>query len=70
MKIEDAKFLIKQLEPVLKKTRWFLTRLQLDPENEDIEVCNMFGAVFYRLHYPEYRMIDALIRIVEVIYYE
>ena len=68
MGIEDAKFLIKQLEPILKRTRWYLTRLKLDPENEDIEVCNMFGAVFYRIHYPEYRMAGALKKIMEEVY--
>ena len=68
MKIEDATFLIGQMNPILKKTHWYMQKLRLDPENDDIEVCNIFGAVFYRIHYPEYRMAGALKKIMEEVY--
>lgn len=68
MKEKDAELIIQQLNPVLKRARMIYHHLQLDRENEDIEVCNMFGAVFARIHYPDHTIMDALDRIMEEIY--
>ena len=68
MKEKDAELLIMQLNPVLKRARMIYHHLQLDRENEDIEVCNMFGSVFARIHYPDHTILDALDRIMEEIY--
>ena len=68
MTINNAEFLINQMNPVLKRARMIYHHLQLDRENEDIEVCNMFGSVFARIHYPDHTILDALDRIMEEIY--
>ena len=68
MNIIDANFIVNQLNPLLKKTHWYMNRLKLDPENEDIEVCNLMGAIFYRVHYPDYRMADGIRKIMEEVY--
>ena len=68
MTVNNAEFLINQMNPVLKRARMIYHHLQLDRENEDIEVCNMFGAVFYRLHYPDYKITGALKKLMEEMY--
>lgn len=65
MKEKDAELIIQQLNPVLKRARMIFHHLQLDRENEDIEICNMFGSVFARIHYPDHTILDALDRIME-----
>ena len=68
MKINDATFLVNQLNPILKRAKLIYHHLQLDRENEDIEICNMFGSVFARIHYSDHTILDALDRIMEEIY--
>ena len=60
-----ARFLIEQLNPVIKKSKHFLCRLDIDQDNEDIILMNTFNAIFYRLHYPDLDMVNALFSISE-----
>ena len=68
MKEKDAELIIQQLNPVLKRAKLIYHHLQLDRENEDIEVCNMFGSVFARIHYPDHPILDAVDLIMEEMY--
>ena len=68
MTINNAEFLINQMNPVLKRAKLIYHHLQLDRENEDIEVCNMFGSVFARIHYPDHTILAGMKMIVEEIY--
>lgn len=65
MNEKKARFLIKQLNPIIKKSKHFLCRLDIDQDNEDIILMNAFNAIFYRLHYPDLNMINALFLISE-----
>lgn len=68
MKEKDAELIIQQLNPVLKRAKFYITKLELDRENEDIEICNMFKAVFSRVHYPDYTILAGMKKIMEEIY--
>ena len=68
MKEKDADLIIQQLNPVLKRAKLIYHHMQLDRENEDIEICTMFGSVFARIHYPDHAILDAVDMIMEEIY--
>lgn len=68
MKEKDAELIIQQMNPILKRAKLCFHHLQIDRENEDIEVCNMFDAVFARIHYPDHTILAGMKMIMEEIY--
>ena len=56
----NARLLVDQLKPLLKKSKSFMCKIDLDIDNEEIVIMNMFNAILWRLYYPNLRMIDAL----------
>lgn len=56
----NARLLVDQLKPILKKTKSFMCKIDIDTDNEEIVIMNMFNAILWRLYYPNLRMIDAL----------
>ena len=68
MKEKDAELIIQQMNPILKRSKFYIQKLQIDRENEDIEICNIFKAVFSRVHYPDYTILAGMKKIMEEIY--
>lgn len=65
MKTETANFLVNQLNPIFKKSKSFIRRLEVDTDNEDIKMVNLFRATLYRVHYGSMNMIEVTHEIME-----
>lgn len=51
MTTRKAKELVTDLNPVLKHSKSFIRRLEVDEEDRSIKFINLFGAVMKRLYY-------------------
>lgn len=65
MKTETANFLVNQLNPIFKKSTSFIRKLEIDSDNEDIKMVNLFQATLYRVHYGSRNMIEVTHEIME-----
>ena len=65
MKTEKAQFLTEQLNPLLKKSGGYIRKLKVDPDNEQIELRNLFDATLHRVDYRGRHTLDVLHEIVE-----
>lgn len=60
MTTRKAKELVADLNPVIKHSKSFIRRLEVDEEDRSIKFINLFGAVIKRLYYTmETDTIDA-----------
>ena len=50
---KKAKFLIDQLNPVIKNSFGVVRRLSIDYDNQDITFKNAFGAILERVYYAD-----------------
>lgn len=51
MSDNKAMFLVNQLNPILKKSTSYIRKLEMDPDNKDIKLINMFNACLARINY-------------------
>ena len=65
MKTEYANFLVDQLNPIFKKSKSFIRKLEVDADNEDIKMVNLFKATLYRVHYGNRNVIDVAYEIMD-----
>lgn len=65
MKTEKAQFLVEQINPLLKNTTSYIRRVKVDPDNEQIELINLFGSILHRVDYKGRHTLDVIHEIVE-----
>lgn len=51
MSDSKALTLVNQLNPILKQSTSYIRKLEVDPDNEDIKLINMFNATLHRINY-------------------
>lgn len=51
MSDNKAMFLVNQLNPILKTSTSYIRRMEVDPDNGDIKLMNMFNACLVRINY-------------------
>lgn len=65
MRTEAATFLVEQLNPIFKKSKSFIRNLEIDFDNQDIKMNNLFKATMYRVHYGSKNAIEVTHEIME-----
>ena len=58
MSDSKALFLVDQLNPILKKSTFFIRKLEVDPDNQDIKLINLNTACMCRINYTGRSMIQ------------
>lgn len=51
MTTRKAKQLVEDIQPVIKHSKSFIRRLEVDEEDRSIKFINLFGSVMHRLYY-------------------
>lgn len=62
-----AQLIVDQMNPIIRRSKNFICKLDMDYDNQEIILMNCFNAILFRVHYPEKNVAEVLYDIVDFI---